>query len=223
MVTELRSLAEADPHLKHPLKNITYSAFKNLAKLILDEGGGLEMVYGDPAANPSTSSAAATAAAANITAAAAATADATASTSSPTSPPSPTDNHVSRAMELYLEASVLDESDPMLWYQMGRLAESRGLALFALARHCYIETVNLSPRHWLALQRLLPILFALNDFSNCLWFASLLLAMNPRHKAARIFVFQIFAEHPVLESIHADYFAPAKVQPRYVFVCACEW
>ena len=27
-------------------------------------------------------------------------------------------------MELYLEASVLDESDPMLWYQMGKLAET---------------------------------------------------------------------------------------------------
>ena len=36
VVTELRSLAEAAPDLKHPLKNITYSAFKNLAKIVAD-------------------------------------------------------------------------------------------------------------------------------------------------------------------------------------------
>ena len=96
VVTELRSLAEADPHLKHPLKNITYSAFKNLAKIVADAD------QAEIAANSSSSS-----------------------SSLPSARPWEYEgNKSARAMELYLEASVLDESDPMLWFQMGKLAET---------------------------------------------------------------------------------------------------
>ena len=119
VVTELRSLAEADPDLKHPLKNITYSAFKNLAKIVADA---------DQAEF------------------------AAASSSSSSTPSTPTweyeNNKSAKAMELYLEASVLDESDPMLWYQMGKLAET-----------CRIMQVMNTSAHWRMSVRVYKALF----------------------------------------------------------------
>ncbi|PRP84405.1 putative transesterase (LovD) [Planoprotostelium fungivorum] len=71
-------------------------------------------------------------------------------------------NNTEEALEYYLNAARIDDSDPSLWYHIGLQARESGN--YSLARQSLERTLMIQPRHWLAFDQLIEVLYIIEDY-----------------------------------------------------------
>ncbi|XP_040064460.1 calcineurin-binding protein cabin-1 [Ixodes scapularis] len=102
------------------------------------------------------------------------------------------------AVEAYLDAVEIDSSDVTVWFKMGKLALT--LHLYPLARISFEEGLKCSPKHWLCLNNLMTVLYALNDYQTCLHYIARALKLDPGYTKALALRDAIYKEHPALSN-----------------------
>ncbi|XP_006901491.1 PREDICTED: calcineurin-binding protein cabin-1 [Elephantulus edwardii] len=100
------------------------------------------------------------------------------------------------AMQFYLEAVMLDSTDVNLWYKIGHVALR--LIRVPLARHAFEEGLRCNPDHWPCLDNLITILYALSDYTTCLYFICKALEKDCRYSKGLVLKEKIFEEQPCL-------------------------
>ncbi|KAJ7309748.1 hypothetical protein JRQ81_007813 [Phrynocephalus forsythii] len=100
------------------------------------------------------------------------------------------------AMELYLEAVLLDSTDVNLWYKIGRAALQ--LTRLPLARHAFEEGLTCNPDHWPCLDNLIVVLYALSDYTTCLYYICKALERDGAYSRGLVLKEKIFEEQPCL-------------------------
>ncbi|XP_020833225.1 calcineurin-binding protein cabin-1 isoform X2 [Phascolarctos cinereus] len=100
------------------------------------------------------------------------------------------------AMELYLEAVMLDSTDVNLWYKIGRVALK--LVCIPLARHAFEEGLRCNPDHWPCLDNLITVLYTLGDYTTGLYFICKALEKDCRYSKGLVLKEKIFQEQPCL-------------------------
>ncbi|XP_006875013.1 PREDICTED: calcineurin-binding protein cabin-1 [Chrysochloris asiatica] len=100
------------------------------------------------------------------------------------------------AMEFYLEAVMLDSTDVNLWYKIGHVALR--LIRVPLARHAFEEGLRCNADHWPCLDNLITILYALSDYTTCLYFICKALEKDCRYSKGLVLKEKIFEEQPCL-------------------------
>lgn len=110
----------------------------------------------------------------------------------------------SASMEAYLEAMNIDATDVSMWYQMGLVALN--LPNFPLARLCFEEGIKVNPNHWPCLDKVITVMYTLNDYANCLFYISKTLEKECSYLKGLVFKDQIFKEDPSLKSFCEGYF-----------------
>jgi len=68
---------------------------------------------------------------------------------------------VDKAVDKYIKAAEIDDSDPSLWYHLGLTAKQT--FDYRLSRQAFERTLLLQPRHWLSLNQLLDVLYIIED------------------------------------------------------------
>ncbi|XP_064424124.1 calcineurin-binding protein cabin-1 isoform X2 [Latimeria chalumnae] len=101
------------------------------------------------------------------------------------------------AVKFYLEAVMLDSTDVSLWYKIGRVALK--LVRISLARHAFEEGLRCNPDHWPCLDNLITVLYALSDYTNCLYFICKALEKDCRYSKGLVLKEKIFNEQPCLQ------------------------
>ncbi|XP_077016315.1 calcineurin-binding protein cabin-1 isoform X2 [Tamandua tetradactyla] len=100
------------------------------------------------------------------------------------------------AMELYLQAVMLDSTDVNLWYKIGHVALR--LIQVPLARHAFEEGLRCNPDHWPCLDNLITVLYTLSDYTTCLYFICKALEKDCRYSKGLVLKEKIFEEQPCL-------------------------
>ncbi|XP_007955587.1 calcineurin-binding protein cabin-1, partial [Orycteropus afer afer] len=100
------------------------------------------------------------------------------------------------AMDFYLQAVMLDSTDVNLWYKIGHVALR--LVRIPLARHAFEEGLRCNPDHWPCLDSLITILYALSDYTTCLYFICKALEKDCRYSKGLVLKEKIFHEQPCL-------------------------
>ncbi|XP_013404378.1 calcineurin-binding protein cabin-1 [Lingula anatina] len=108
------------------------------------------------------------------------------------------------AMEAYLEAALLDSSDVTLWFKIGTTALK--LHHVPLARHGFEQALECNPNHWPSLDHICTVLYAVNDYTNCLYYISKALEKDSGYTKGLALREKMFSEQPSLERDTAHMF-----------------
>lgn len=110
---------------------------------------------------------------------------------------------VEEAINSYWEASNLDDTDVMLWYRLGKLATKT----FKLELACFAFKQGLKrvPGHWLCLDNIITVLYAVPDYMSCLIYISLALERDPTYIKGLAFRDSIFSNIPCLVDSYKVY------------------
>ncbi|XP_065051362.1 calcineurin-binding protein cabin-1-like [Rhopilema esculentum] len=71
-----------------------------------------------------------------------------------------------KALDNYLEAALIDESDVSLWWRIGDIALK--VTNMKLARYSFEKGLIVNSKHWPCLDNLVTVLFAIGDYAACL-------------------------------------------------------
>ncbi|XP_032954466.1 calcineurin-binding protein cabin-1 isoform X2 [Rhinolophus ferrumequinum] len=124
------------------------------------------------------------------------------------------------AMELYLEAVMLDSTDVNLWYKIGHVALR--LIRVPLARHAFEEGLRCNPDHWPCLDNLITVLYTLSDYTTCLYFICKALEKDCRYSKGLVLKEKIFEEQPCLRKDSLRMFLKCDMSIHDVSVSAAE-
>uniref|UniRef100_A0A4X2LET1 Calcineurin-binding protein cabin-1 n=1 Tax=Vombatus ursinus TaxID=29139 RepID=A0A4X2LET1_VOMUR len=124
------------------------------------------------------------------------------------------------AMELYLEAVMLDSTDVNLWYKIGRVALK--LVCIPLARHAFEEGLRCNPDHWPCLDNLITVLYTLGDYTTGLYFICKALEKDCRYSKGLVLKEKIFQEQPCLRKDSLRMFLKCDMSIHVVTVSAAE-
>ncbi|XP_057600763.1 calcineurin-binding protein cabin-1 isoform X3 [Hippopotamus amphibius kiboko] len=124
------------------------------------------------------------------------------------------------AMELYLEAVMLDSTDVNLWYKIGHVALR--LTRVPLARHAFEEGLRCNPDHWPCLDNLITVLYTLSDYTTCLYFICKALEKDCRYSKGLVLKEKIFEEQPCLRQDSLRMFLKCDMSIHNVSVSAAE-
>ncbi|XP_058137722.1 calcineurin-binding protein cabin-1 isoform X2 [Dasypus novemcinctus] len=124
------------------------------------------------------------------------------------------------AMELYLEAVMLDSTDVNLWYKIGHVALR--LIQVPLARHAFEEGLRCNPDHWPCLDNLITVLYTLSDYTTCLYFICKALEKDCRYSKGLVLKEKIFEEQPCLRKDSLRMFLTCDMSIHDVSVSAAE-
>ena len=108
------------------------------------------------------------------------------------------------AMEHYIEAVAVDDSDVTVWYRIGNIALK--IHNYPLARHGFEEALKCNPKHWPSLDKIITVLYVLGDYANCLYFISRAFSRDSGYVKGLCFMNQIFEEHPGIQADTAHFF-----------------
>ncbi|XP_059920768.1 calcineurin-binding protein cabin-1 [Gadus macrocephalus] len=120
------------------------------------------------------------------------------------------------AMEFYLEAVMLDSTDVNMWYKIGQVAVQ--LVRIPLARHAFEEGLHCNPDHWPCLDNLITMLYALSDYTYCLYFISKALEKDHCYTKGLVLKEKIFEEQPCLKRDTMQMFTKCDMSVHYVSV-----
>nr|XP_055023520.1 calcineurin-binding protein cabin-1-like isoform X1 [Misgurnus anguillicaudatus] len=120
---------------------------------------------------------------------------------------------IDTAMDLYVQAVVLDSTDVNMWYKMGRLALKK--ASMPLARHAFEVGLRCNPDHWPCLDSLITVLYALSDYSCCLYYICKALEKDTGYSKGRVLKEKIFEEQPCLRRDSMKMFSKLDVSVQY--------
>lgn len=99
-----------------------------------------------------------------------------------------------KAIDLYLEAAAIDDSDVTLWYKIGKLAVK--LANVRLARYALEQGLNCNSKHWPCLDELIVVLYAIGDYHACLLLVSSAFERDASYPKGLIVRDKIYSEYP---------------------------
>ncbi|XP_059485073.1 calcineurin-binding protein cabin-1-like [Neocloeon triangulifer] len=108
------------------------------------------------------------------------------------------------ALDFFLQAVRLDDTDVSLLYKVGCLAEQ--LNRFDLAAVSFHEGLQCSPNHWLCLDRLITVLYATNGYLTCLSFVAKGLGRDPEYTKCLVLRDAMLKESPSLAQHYKEYF-----------------
>ncbi|CAG0879429.1 unnamed protein product [Cyprideis torosa] len=91
-------------------------------------------------------------------------------------------NENEAAFRMYLHALSVDNTDPMLWYRLGTVAEK--FKEYHKAGKAYKEVLRLNPRHWPSIDRLIPIMLYLSDTCGAQDMIEYALELDPTYAKA---------------------------------------
>ncbi|XP_042618685.1 calcineurin-binding protein cabin-1-like isoform X5 [Cyprinus carpio] len=120
------------------------------------------------------------------------------------------------AMDFYVQAVMLDSTDVNMWYKMGKLALRK--ASMPLARHAFEVGLRCNPDHWPCLDSLITVLYALSDYSCCLYNICKALEKDTGYSKGRVLKEKIFEEQPCLRRDSMKMFSKLDVTVQYVDV-----
>uniref|UniRef100_A0A3Q2YA74 Calcineurin-binding protein cabin-1 n=1 Tax=Hippocampus comes TaxID=109280 RepID=A0A3Q2YA74_HIPCM len=120
------------------------------------------------------------------------------------------------AMEFYLEAVLLDSTDVNMWYKIGQVAVR--LLRIPLARHAFEEGLQCNPDHWPCLDNLITVLYALCDYTWCLYFISKALEKDHCYTKGLVLKEKIFEEQASLKRETMQMFKRCDMSVHYVEV-----
>ncbi|WAR03684.1 CABIN-like protein [Mya arenaria] len=108
------------------------------------------------------------------------------------------------ALDAYLEAVKIDNTEVTVWYKVGQTAlavEDFRLAMLALE-----QGLDCNPRHWPCLDTLIPILYALNNYVECLYYIGKALEMEVHYMKGYAFMEKIFSVETTLRAETQEFF-----------------
>ncbi|XP_056628426.1 calcineurin-binding protein cabin-1 isoform X3 [Triplophysa dalaica] len=123
---------------------------------------------------------------------------------------------IDTAMDFYVQAVMLDSTDVNMWYKMGRLALKK--ASMSLARHAFEVGLRCNPDHWPCLDSLITVLYALSDYSCCLYYICKALEKDAGFSKGHVLKEKIFEEQPCLRRDSMKMFSKLEVSAQYVDV-----
>ncbi|XP_021334181.1 calcineurin-binding protein cabin-1 isoform X2 [Danio rerio] len=120
------------------------------------------------------------------------------------------------AMDFYVQAVMLDSTDVNMWYKMGKLALRK--VSMPLARHAFEVGLHCNPEHWPCLDSLITVLYALSDYSCCLYYICKALEKDSGYSKGRVLKEKIFQEQPCLRRDSMKMFSKLDISLQYVDV-----
>ncbi|XP_064634995.1 calcineurin-binding protein cabin-1-like [Lineus longissimus] len=108
------------------------------------------------------------------------------------------------AMESYLEAVNVDSSDVTLWHKIGTTAIK--LDNYQLAKFAFMQGLSCNKNHWPCLDHAITVLYALNNYTTCLYYIGQALERDPGYLKGLAFRQQIFSEQASLKKECSEYF-----------------
>ncbi|XP_067269100.1 calcineurin-binding protein cabin-1 isoform X2 [Pseudorasbora parva] len=123
---------------------------------------------------------------------------------------------IDTAMDFYVQAVMLDSTDVNMWFKMGRLALRK--VSMPLARHAFEVGLRCNPDHWPCLDSLITVLYALSDYSCCLYYICKALEKDTCYSKGRVLKEKIFEEQPCLRRDSMKMFSKLDVSVQYVDV-----
>ncbi|ROI74413.1 Calcineurin-binding protein cabin-1 [Anabarilius grahami] len=120
------------------------------------------------------------------------------------------------AMDFYVQAVMLDSTDVNMWFKMGKLALRK--ASMPLAHHAFEVGLRCNPDHWPCLDSLITVLYALSDYSCCLYYICKALKKDTGYSKGRVLKEKIFEEQPCLRRDSMKLFSKLDVSVQYVDV-----
>ncbi|XP_047237196.1 calcineurin-binding protein cabin-1 isoform X3 [Girardinichthys multiradiatus] len=121
-----------------------------------------------------------------------------------------------KAMEFYLEAVMLDSTDVNMWYKIGQVAVR--LVRIPLARHAFEEGLHCNQDHWPCLDNLITVLYALSDYTYCLYFIAKALEKDHCYSKGLVLKEKIFKEQPCLKRDTMQMFTKCDMSIHFVEV-----
>ncbi|XP_075228430.1 calcineurin-binding protein cabin-1-like isoform X2 [Lycorma delicatula] len=103
-------------------------------------------------------------------------------------------NEIKAAVDYYLEAVMLDDTDLNLWYRIGRAAIK--IPNLNLASYAFQEALRCNPNHWPSLDTLITVLYASGNFLLCLYYISEGLEKDCKFMKGIAFCQKIYDDHP---------------------------
>ncbi|XP_021355023.1 uncharacterized protein LOC110451375 [Mizuhopecten yessoensis] len=97
----------------------------------------------------------------------------------------------------YVEAVKIDTTEVTVWYKIGTIALK--LYNFPLARLGFEKGLHCNPNHWPCLDHIVTLLYAMNDYWNCLYYISRALEKDPEYSKGLVLRKQILKEQPSLK------------------------
>ncbi|KAL3275832.1 hypothetical protein HHI36_020575 [Cryptolaemus montrouzieri] len=113
------------------------------------------------------------------------------------------------ALDNYLIASELDETDVTLWYKIGKLAlkENR----FRQSIYAFSKGLDCNESHWPCLDEIISLLFAVRDTIGCLYYIGKALLLDADYTKGLVFRKQIYKDNPASKEYYQ------KSNPDYIW------
>lgn len=111
---------------------------------------------------------------------------------------------IHRAIQFYLKAVMIDETEVTVWYKIGTIALE--IHNYQLASYAFQQGLKCNKNHWPCLDHVITALYVLNDYWTCLKFIAKALQKDAEYMKAIAFRDQIFSEQPSLEVDSAPFF-----------------
>ncbi|XP_071040839.1 calcineurin-binding protein cabin-1 isoform X2 [Parasteatoda tepidariorum] len=118
------------------------------------------------------------------------------------------------AVEYFLEALEIDGTDVIMWFRMGNAAIN--ISNFPLARLCFEEGLKSNPNHWPSMDKVITVMYALNDYAGCLFYIAKALERECYYLKGLAFKDEIYKEDPSLKSFCGSYFNNCDSSIHYI-------
>ena len=116
------------------------------------------------------------------------------------------------ALDYYLEAAIVDESDVSLWWKVGQIAMKT--LNIRLARYAFEKGLIYSSGHWPSLDNLITVLYIVGDYYACLQMISTAFERDPTYVKGFALRDQIFKEE--------EHFKKDFMDNKYLFITCDE-
>ncbi|GAB1609710.1 calcineurin-binding protein cabin-1-like isoform X1 [Argonauta hians] len=114
-------------------------------------------------------------------------------------------NELHRAIQYFLKAVTIDETELTVWYKIGLLALD--IHNYQLAAYSFQQGLTCNMNHWPCMDHVITALYVINDYWTCLKYIGYALEKDPEFTKALSFRDQIFDEQPSLQSESKKFFA----------------
>ncbi|XP_029642394.1 calcineurin-binding protein cabin-1 isoform X3 [Octopus sinensis] len=114
-------------------------------------------------------------------------------------------NDTHRAIQYFLKAVTIDETEVTVWYKIGLIALE--IHNYQLAAYSFQQGLNCNKNHWPCMDHLITALYVLNDYWTCLKYIGSALEKDAEYMKAISFRDQIFSEQPSLRTESKMFFA----------------
>lgn len=123
---------------------------------------------------------------------------------------------IHRAIQFYLKAVMIDETEVTVWYKIGTIALE--IHNYQLGSYAFQQGLKCNPNHWPCLDHVITALYVINDYWTCLKFIAKALQKDCEYMKAIAFRDKIFSEQPSLQFDSASFFQACDPEVRSLHV-----